>query len=146
EASSHGLEQHRLDGIDFAAAAFTNLSRDHLDYHRTMAAYFAAKARLFADLLPAGGTAVINADTPRADALAGPGESGAHRLACYGAAGSELKPLSTAMTAHGQYLALDVLGHLYEVELKLVGSYQAANVLAALGLVLAEEDVDLDAA
>lgn len=146
EASSHGLEQHRLDGIDFAAAAFTNLSRDHLDYHRTMAAYFAAKARLFADLLPAGGTAVINADTPEADALTALCESRGHRLLRYGAAGSELKLLSTAMTAHGQYLALDVLGRLYEVELKLVGSYQAANVLAALGLVLAEEDVDPDAA
>ncbi len=145
EASSHGLEQHRLDGIEFAAAAFTNLSRDHLDYHRTMAAYFAAKARLFADLLPPGATAVINADTPEAESLIALCQSRGHRLLRYGAAGSELKLLSTATTAHGQHLALEVLGRLYEVELALVGSYQAANVLAALGLVLAEE-VDLDAA
>lgn len=145
EASSHGLDQHRLDGIGFAAAAYTNLSRDHLDYHRTMEAYFAAKARLFADLLPAGGTAVINADTPEAESLIALGRSRRHRLLRYGAAGSELKLLSTAMTAHGQHLALDVLGRRYDIELNLVGAYQAANVLAALGLVLAE-DISIDRA
>lgn len=145
EASSHGLEQHRLDGIRFAAAAWTNLSRDHLDYHRTMEAYFAAKSRLFADLLPAGGTAVINADTPQAESLIALCKSRGHRLLRYGVGGSELKLRATTMTAHGQRLSLDVLGRAYDVELDLVGSYQAANVLAALGLVLSE-DVDLDAA
>lgn len=145
EASSHGLEQHRLDGIRFAAAAWTNLSRDHLDYHRTMEAYFAAKARLFADLLPAGGTAVINADTPQADTLVALCQSRGHRLLRYGVAGSELKLISTSMTAHGQRLSLEVLGRAYDIELNLVGTYQAANVLAALGLVLGE-DVDLDRA
>ncbi|MGE0153997.1 MAG: UDP-N-acetylmuramoyl-L-alanyl-D-glutamate--2,6-diaminopimelate ligase [Reyranellaceae bacterium] len=145
EASSHGLDQRRLDGIRFAAAAWTNLSRDHLDYHRSMAAYFAAKARLFADLLPEGGAAIINADTPEAEALVELCLSRGHRLLRYGAAGTELKLLSTAMTAHGQHLALDVMGELHEVELKLVGAYQAANVLAALGLVLAE-DIDIDRA
>jgi len=145
EASSHGLEQHRLDGIRFAAAAWTNLSRDHLDYHSTMEAYFAAKARLFADLLPAGGTAVINADTPQAESLIALCKSRGHRLLCYGVGGAELKLLSTSMTAHGQRLSLEVLGRAYDVELNLVGTYQAANVLAALGLVLGE-DVDLDAA
>jgi UDP-N-acetylmuramoyl-L-alanyl-D-glutamate--2,6-diaminopimelate ligase len=145
EASSHGLDQHRLDGIRFAAAAYTNLSRDHLDYHRTMEAYFAAKARLFADLLPSGGTAVINADTPEAASLIALCKSRGHRLLRYGVEGAELKLLATAMTAHGQRLSLDVLGRKHEVELNLVGSYQAANVLAALGLVLAE-DVNLDKA
>jgi UDP-N-acetylmuramoyl-L-alanyl-D-glutamate--2,6-diaminopimelate ligase len=145
EASSHGLDQHRLDGIRFAAAAWTNLSRDHLDYHRSMEAYFAAKARLFADLLPSGGTAVINADTPQADSLIALCKSRGHRLLRYGVGGSELKLLSTTMTAHGQRLSLDVLGRTYDVELNLVGTYQAANVLAALGLVLAE-DIALDRA
>jgi UDP-N-acetylmuramoyl-L-alanyl-D-glutamate--2,6-diaminopimelate ligase len=145
EASSHGLDQHRLDGIRFAAAAYTNLSRDHLDYHHTMEAYFAAKARLFADLLPAGGTAVINADTPEAESLIALCKSRGHRLLRYGATGSELKLRASTMTAHGQHLSLDVLGRQYDVELNLVGTYQAANVLAALGLVLAE-DIDLDKA
>ena len=67
EASSHGLDQHRLDGVDIKAAAFTNLGRDHLDYHPDMASYLAAKLRLFSDLLPAGGTAVVNADVDEAD-------------------------------------------------------------------------------
>src|SRR6185437_9088115 len=65
EASSHGLDQHRLDGLKLSAAAFTNLTHEHLDYHPTMDAYFAAKARLFEALLPANGTAVVNADSDR---------------------------------------------------------------------------------
>ena len=65
EASSHGLDQHRLDGVKVTAAAFTNLSRDHLDYHADMASYLAAKLRLFADLLPQGGAAVVNAEAGR---------------------------------------------------------------------------------
>ena len=144
EASSHGLEQFRLDGVRFAAAAYTNLSRDHLDYHRTMEAYFAAKARLFADLLPEGGTAVINADAPEAESLEAICTRRGHRLLRYGKAGRELKVIDSAATADGQRLSLDVLGHRREVELSLVGGFQAANVLAALGLVLSE-DLGIDA-
>ena len=144
EASSHGLEQFRLDGVQFAAAAYTNLSRDHLDYHRTMEAYFAAKARLFADLLPGGGTAVINADAPEAESLEAICTRRGHRLLRYGKAGRELKLIDGAATAHGQRLSLDVLGNRRQVELSLVGGFQAANVLAALGLVLSE-DLDVDA-
>src|SRR5689334_6312438 len=70
EASSHGLDQHRLDGLKLSAACFTNLTHEHLDYHASMDAYFMAKARLFDSLLPASGTAVINADSNRADTLA----------------------------------------------------------------------------
>ncbi|MBV8393207.1 MAG: UDP-N-acetylmuramoyl-L-alanyl-D-glutamate--2,6-diaminopimelate ligase, partial [Alphaproteobacteria bacterium] len=70
EASSHGLDQHRLDGLKLSAAAFTNLTHEHLDYHPSMDAYFAAKARLFETLLPAGGTAVVNADSNRVSELA----------------------------------------------------------------------------
>ena len=145
EASSHGLAQYRLDGIGFAAAAFTNLSRDHLDYHRSMEAYFAAKARLFADLLPSGATAVINADAPEAETLVALCRGRGHRLLRYGSAGSELRLVSRENSAHGQRLTLEVLGRRHDVEIALVGAYQAANVLAALGLVLAE-DVDVDAA
>jgi UDP-N-acetylmuramoyl-L-alanyl-D-glutamate--2,6-diaminopimelate ligase len=137
EASSHGLDQHRLDGLRLSAAAFTNLTHEHLDYHPTMDAYFAAKARLFEALLPANGTAVVNADSDRAARL---GEICARRgvrFWTYGAKGRELRLLRDEPTAQGQHLVLDVLGSRHEVELPLVGGFQASNALAALGLVVA---------
>jgi UDP-N-acetylmuramoyl-L-alanyl-D-glutamate--2,6-diaminopimelate ligase len=137
EASSHGLDQHRLDGLKLQAAAFTNLTHEHLDYHPTMDAYFAAKARLFEDLLPAGGTAVVNGDSDRARQL---GEICARRglrFWTYGAKGRELKLLRDEPTPAGQHLVVEVLGTRHEVELPLVGGFQASNALAALGLVVA---------
>jgi UDP-N-acetylmuramoyl-L-alanyl-D-glutamate--2,6-diaminopimelate ligase len=137
EASSHGLDQHRLDGLKLRAAAFTNLTHEHLDYHPTMDAYFAAKARLFEALLPAGGTAVVNADSDRAAQL---GEICARRgvrFWTYGAKGRELRLLRDEPTPAGQHLVVEVLGARHEVELPLVGGFQASNALAALGLVVA---------
>ncbi|MFI5030943.1 MAG: UDP-N-acetylmuramoyl-L-alanyl-D-glutamate--2,6-diaminopimelate ligase [Reyranellales bacterium] len=137
EASSHGLDQHRLDGLKLSAAAFTNLTHEHLDYHPTMDAYFAAKARLFEALLPAGGTAVVNADSDRAAQL---GEICARRgvrFWTYGAKGRELRLLGDQPTPAGQHLVVEVLGTRHEVELPLVGGFQASNALAALGLVVA---------
>jgi UDP-N-acetylmuramoyl-L-alanyl-D-glutamate--2,6-diaminopimelate ligase len=137
EASSHGLDQHRLDGLKLSAAAFTNLTHEHLDYHPTMDAYFAAKARLFETLLPASGTAVANADSDRTAQL---GEICARRgvrFWTYGAKGRELRLLRDEPTPNGQHLAIDVLGTRHEVELPLVGGFQASNALAALGLVVA---------
>jgi len=137
EASSHGLDQHRLDGLRLSAAAFTNLTHEHLDYHPTMDAYFAAKARLFEALLPANGTAVVNADSDRAAQL---GEICARRgvrFWTYGAKGRDLRLLRDQPTPRGQHLALEVLGSRHEVELPLVGGFQASNALAALGLVVA---------
>jgi UDP-N-acetylmuramoyl-L-alanyl-D-glutamate--2,6-diaminopimelate ligase len=137
EASSHGLDQHRLDGLKLSAAAFTNLTHEHLDYHPTMDAYFAAKARLFETLLPAGGTAVVNADSDRAAQL---GEICARRgvrFWTYGAKGRELRLLRDEPTPAGQRLVVEVLGTRHEFELPLVGGFQASNALAALGLVVA---------
>jgi UDP-N-acetylmuramoyl-L-alanyl-D-glutamate--2,6-diaminopimelate ligase len=137
EASSHGLDQHRLDGLKLSAAAFTNLTHEHLDYHPSMDAYFAAKARLFETLLPANGTAVANADSDRAAQL---GEICARRgvrFWTYGAKGRELRLLRDEPTPNGQHLAIEVLGTRHEVELPLVGGFQASNALAALGLVVA---------
>ncbi|MBN9088168.1 MAG: UDP-N-acetylmuramoyl-L-alanyl-D-glutamate--2,6-diaminopimelate ligase [Reyranella sp.] len=137
EASSHGLDQHRLDGLKLSAAAFTNLTHEHLDYHPTMDAYFAAKARLFETLLPANGTAVVNADSDRAAQL---GEICARRgvrFWTYGAKGRELRLLRDQPTPNGQHLVVEVLGTRHEVELPLVGGFQASNALAALGLVVA---------
>ncbi len=137
EASSHGLDQHRLDGLRLSAAAFTNLTHEHLDYHASMDAYFAAKARLFDQLLPPGGTAVVNADSDRAPAVAEICRRRSIRFWSYGTGGSELKLLSDTPTPGGQHLAIELLGRRYEVELPLVGGFQASNALAALGLVVA---------
>jgi UDP-N-acetylmuramoyl-L-alanyl-D-glutamate--2,6-diaminopimelate ligase len=137
EASSHGLDQHRLDGVKISAAAFTNLTHEHLDYHPSMDAYFVAKARLFGELLPAGGTAVANADSARAAALSAICHQRGVRFWSYGVQGRELRLLRDRPTPAGQLLEIEILGQRHEVELPLVGGFQASNALAALGLVVA---------
>jgi len=137
EASSHGLDQYRLDGLKLSAAAFTNLTHEHLDYHPSMDAYFAAKARLFEALLPANGTAVVNADSARSAELAAICVRRGVRFWTYGAKGRELRLLRDEPTPNGQHLVVEVLGTRHEVELPLVGGFQASNALAALGLVVA---------
>ncbi|HEX3536604.1 MAG TPA: UDP-N-acetylmuramoyl-L-alanyl-D-glutamate--2,6-diaminopimelate ligase [Stellaceae bacterium] len=138
EASSHGLHQYRLDGVAVTAAAFTNLTRDHLDYHGDMDAYRAAKDRLFADLLVSRGRAVLNADSPEFARLAELCRIHDHDVISYGVAERanlrlrERLPLPT-----GQKLALELYGERRETTLPLVGDFQALNVLAALGLVIA---------
>src|SRR5476649_2031811 len=140
EASSHGLDQHRLDGLKLQAAAFTNLTHEHLDYHSSMDAYFAAKARLFEQLLPAGGTAVVNADSDRAAELAALCARRGVRFWTYGAAGREFRLVKDTPTPAGQLLAIELLGRRHEVELPLVGGFQASSALAALGLVVRSEE------
>jgi UDP-N-acetylmuramoyl-L-alanyl-D-glutamate--2,6-diaminopimelate ligase len=137
EASSHGLDQFRLDGVSPRAAAFTNLTHEHLDYHPTMDAYFAAKTRLFTDLLARDGTAVINADSDRAAALGEICRKRGVRVWTYGARGRELKLERATPSAHGQSLTLSLFGRSRTVELPLIGDFMAANALAALGLVVA---------
>ena len=137
EASSHGLDQHRLDGLKLAAAAFTNLTHEHLDYHVSMDGYFAAKARLFETLLPSSGTAIVNADADRADALATICRRRRIRFWSYGFKGKEFRLVRVTPTAAGQHLVLNVLGTRHEVDLPLVGSFQASNAMAALGLAVA---------
>lgn len=134
EASSHGLDQYRLDGVRLQAAAFTNLTRDHLDYHGDMEAYLAAKLRLFAELLPADGVAVVNADSDCADRVVA--AVGARRLLRFGRQGAELCLKDLRPDAHGQVMELDLLGQTVSVRLPLAGTFQAANALAALGLVI----------
>jgi UDP-N-acetylmuramoyl-L-alanyl-D-glutamate--2,6-diaminopimelate ligase len=137
EASSHGIDQYRLDGVRLAAAGFTNLTRDHLDYHGTMEAYRAAKAALFERILPANGTAVLNADVPEFSHLSAICSSRGLRVIGYGAAGRDLAVHSVEALAHGQRLDLGVLGRRLTVDLPLVGRFQAWNALCALGLVIA---------
>ena len=137
EASSHGLDQFRLDGVRLAAGAFTNLSRDHLDYHPTMAAYLAAKRRLFDELLAPGAAAVLNADAPESAALAALARDRGLRVVTYGRAGGEIRLVDLIPVAGGQRLVLDAFGRRVEVVLALPGAFQASNALAALGLVVA---------
>lgn len=136
EASSHGLDQFRLDGVRLKAAAFTNLSRDHLDYHPTMAAYLAAKARLFDALLPADGTVVLNADAPEFEALAGAARRRRQRVIGFGRDAKEIRLIEQTLDEDGQVLVIDAFGRRSEFRLPLAGAFQAMNALAALGLVV----------
>ncbi|MBO9506051.1 UDP-N-acetylmuramoyl-L-alanyl-D-glutamate--2,6-diaminopimelate ligase [Thalassospira sp. A3_1] len=143
EASSHGLDQHRLDGVKVTVAAFTNLTRDHLDYHGNFEKYFAAKARLFADLLAENGTAVLNADVPQFKILRSMCEGRGISVMSYGLAADDIKLLEAKPDATGTKLKLAIEKGEYGVHLPLMGSFQVMNALAALGIVIASgADVD----
>lgn len=134
EASSHGLDQRRLDGVRLKATAFLNLSRDHLDYHPTMQAYFAAKMELFTRLAPKGSTAVIAGAAPwRARAVETAKASGLKPLTV-GRAGSDIAITRAVRAAHGQDLVLRIHGTRHDVHLPLIGDFQASNALVALAL------------
>lgn len=136
EASSHGLDQYRLDGVTLEAAAFTNLTRDHLDYHKTEENYFNAKARLFSALLPEGKTAVLNQDDQRFAALKELCSKRKHRIIGYGKTGNEFAITKLELLPHAQRAELQLFGKAYALEIPLVGAFQTMNILAALGLVV----------
>jgi len=136
EASSHGLDQRRLDGIRIRAAAFTNLGRDHMDYHPTVADYLAAKLRLLTVILPPDGTAVIDMDGARAEeALAAGRERGAD-LIRVGRKGSEIRIVGLEAAGFRQRLRFEGFGKPYDVLLPLAGAFQASNALVAAGLAI----------
>lgn len=137
EASSHGLDQYRLDGVRIAAAAFTNLTRDHLDYHGSMSAYLEAKLRLFGELVLPEGAAVVCADDPHASEVCEAARRHGLRVLTYGKAGQDLRLDELTPTAAGQQLTVSIFGQPYRVELPLAGDFQAANALAAAGLAIA---------
>jgi len=137
EASSHGLDQYRTEGLPVRAAAFTNLSRDHLDYHGTMEAYFAAKMRLFLEVVDTDGTAVVWADDAWSDRVVEHVRSRGVRLMTVGANGDDLTLVSRTPTALGQTLEIAAGGKTHKVLLPLIGAYQAANAMTAAGLVVA---------
>ncbi|MFQ5953912.1 MAG: UDP-N-acetylmuramoyl-L-alanyl-D-glutamate--2,6-diaminopimelate ligase [Kiloniellales bacterium] len=134
EASSHGLDQRRLDGVRVAAAGFTNLGRDHLDYHGSMHAYFAAKRRLFDQVMAPGGVAVLNADAPRYAALSRVCQARRHRVISFGRKGADIRLDGITPQAGGQRLEVTVFGEAQTMPLPMVGTFQAFNVLCALGL------------
>jgi UDP-N-acetylmuramoyl-L-alanyl-D-glutamate--2,6-diaminopimelate ligase len=137
EASSHGLDQFRLDGVKLTAGAFTNLSRDHLDYHADEEAYFAAKMRLFDDLLPADGVAVVDLDEPWGIRAAAHAMRRDLEVFSIGRSGSDLRLLDVTPDASGQVLDIDGVAGRRRVLLPLTGTFQASNALVAAGLAIA---------
>jgi UDP-N-acetylmuramoyl-L-alanyl-D-glutamate--2,6-diaminopimelate ligase len=139
EASSHGIEQRRLDGVRLAAAGFTNLTRDHLDYHGSMPAYRAAKLRLFDTVLPANAVAVANADMdPESlDGMRAAAAARGLRLLMVGEAGDAVRLRRQAPLPDGQRIAFDAFGTAHSVHLPLPGRFQADNALMALALAVA---------
>ncbi len=137
EASSHGLDQYRLDGVRLSAAAFTNLSRDHLDYHATLEAYLEAKLRLVRTLLPPHAPVVVNADGASAEAFMRAANERGLPLISVGAAGDTIRLLQRERLPQGQRLSLGGAWGRAEIFLPLVGDFQAENALVAAGLALA---------
>ena len=137
EASSHGLSQYRTEGLPVAAAAFTNLSRDHLDYHGTMDAYFEAKMRLFQEVVGDGGAAVIWADDHRSAQVARIAQERGLHIISVGRHGDTLRLREQTPTHLGQMLKIEAGGDVHTVNLPLIGAYQAANALVAAGLAIA---------
>lgn len=137
EASSHGLDQYRTEGLPVAAGAFTNLSRDHLDYHGDMDSYFDAKMRLFDEVVGDGGAAVIWADDEWSDKAIQRATKRGLRVLSVGVQGQALRLANRTPTQLGQTLEIEADGKLYKVNLPLIGAYQAANALTAAGLVIA---------
>ncbi len=137
EASSHGLDQYRLDGVKLKAGAFTNLGRDHMDYHPTVEHYLDAKLGLFTRLLQPGDTAVINADDVWAPKVIAAATKRNLPFLTVGNDGETLRIIKVTPQGFGQQLEIAVSGHTYTVNLPLVGTYQAANALVAAGLAIA---------
>ncbi|MGL3819510.1 UDP-N-acetylmuramoyl-L-alanyl-D-glutamate--2,6-diaminopimelate ligase [Sphingopyxis sp. R3-92] len=137
EASSHGLDQYRTEGLVVKAAAFTNLSHDHLDYHGTMEAYLAAKMRLFTEVVDADGVAVLWNDDIWSPAVEETVTKRGLRLMTVGATGSDLRLVSRTPTQLGQSLVIAAGDLTQKVELPLIGAYQVANALVSAGLVIA---------
>ena len=136
EASSHGLDQYRLDGAEISAAAFTNLTRDHLDYHKDFDAYRAAKLRLFVELVKDGGVAVVNADEEHAATFVAAAKARDLKIVTVGGKGETLKLIARSAKPDGQNLAIQFEGKIFEVTLPLAGDFQASNVLVAAGLAI----------
>jgi UDP-N-acetylmuramoyl-L-alanyl-D-glutamate--2,6-diaminopimelate ligase len=134
EASSHGIDQRRLDGVRLSAAGFLNLSQDHLDYHLTMDAYMKAKLRLFEQLMPRGATAVLNADNEAFPFFAAASVVSGQRVMSVGETGQALKLMERSLLPDGQRLKIRADGRLWDVRLPLAGAFQASNALVAAGL------------
>ena len=137
EASSHGLEQRRLDGVHLAAAGFSNFTQDHLDYHETFEAYFAAKAGLFDRVLPQDGTVVINMSDPKGAEVRKIAQARGQDVLTVGLGDADLCLMNQRFDATGQDLRFSWQGKVFQTRLNLIGGFQAENILLACGLVIA---------
>jgi UDP-N-acetylmuramoyl-L-alanyl-D-glutamate--2,6-diaminopimelate ligase len=137
EASSHGLDQYRLDGLRIAAAGFTNITRDHLDYHPTFEAYLAAKLRLFEALLDRGAAAIIDVDHDHADAVLAAATAHGLSILSVGRSGTGIRLVEAKIDGFAQVLRLEHDGKSFAVRLPLVGEFQVENALVAAGLAIA---------
>jgi UDP-N-acetylmuramoyl-L-alanyl-D-glutamate--2,6-diaminopimelate ligase len=137
EASSHGLDQRRLDGVHLKAAAFTNLGRDHLDYHPTVEEYFQAKLRLFDTLLPADGVAVVHIDDERGAAVVAAARKRGIKVLTTGIKGDDLRLVEHTPDGFAQRLIIEHAGRRHDIRIGLIGDYQATNTLLAAGLAIA---------
>jgi UDP-N-acetylmuramoyl-L-alanyl-D-glutamate--2,6-diaminopimelate ligase len=146
EASSHGLDQYRLDGVKVRVAGFTSFGRDHLDYHPTVDDYFGAKLRLFSDVLQPGGVAVLNADIPEFAHLSAAARAAGHPVLSYGKAGRDLRIDRRTPTTTGQKITISLFEREADIDFPLAGKFQLMNALCALGLVIGSELEDLKVA
>jgi UDP-N-acetylmuramoyl-L-alanyl-D-glutamate--2,6-diaminopimelate ligase len=137
EASSHGLDQHRLDGVRVAAGGFTNLSRDHLDYHPTIEHYLGAKLRLFQALVMDGGAAVIDVDHEHAKDVVAAAQARGLKLMTVGRNGENIRLIDAAIDGFAQQLTIEHAGKRLRIKLPLVGAFQIENALVAAGLAIA---------
>ncbi len=145
EASSHGLDQHRLDGVRLAAAGFTNLGRDHMDYHPTVEHYLAAKLRLFRDLLPEGGVAVADVDGPYGASVREVALRRGQTFIDIGRAAAAIRIAAVRPDASGQTIEIDGAYGRHVVALPLAGTFQVSNALVAAGLAIGA-GIDADSA
>jgi UDP-N-acetylmuramoyl-L-alanyl-D-glutamate--2,6-diaminopimelate ligase len=136
EASSHGLDQHRLDGVVIGGCGFTNITRDHMDYHATFDDYLAAKLRLFTQVVRDGGVAVVNADAGHAERFSAAARARGLTLITVGEKGETIRLAAREERGDAQALTIAHAGNIYNVVLPLAGAFQAANALVAAGLAI----------
>ena len=137
EASSHGLDQHRIDGVRVTVGGFTNLTRDHMDYHATEEAYLAAKLILFERIVAPDGAAVVAADNPHAEQVIATAAGRRLRVLTVGHNGSGIRLVESAIDGFSQTLRIEHAGKGYRVRLPLVGAFQIENALVAAGMAIA---------
>ncbi|AIL64430.1 UDP-N-acetylmuramoyl-L-alanyl-D-glutamate--2, 6-diaminopimelate ligase [Rickettsiales bacterium Ac37b] len=143
EASSHGLQQYRIDNIKLKAAGFTSFSRDHLDYHGTIENYFEAKSRLFSEVMESGNHAVLNSDITEFSVLRTIASKAGHCIIDYGKSANVIKLLSLKTDVNNQYFSFKFNNQIYDVTTSMIGDFQVYNILCALGLVISlGENID----
>ena len=136
EASSHGLDQHRLDGVRISACGFTNITRDHMDYHPTFEDYLGAKLRLFTEVVKEDGVAVVNADAAHAGAFVDAAKARGLRLVTVGRQGDTIRLDRREDRGGAQALTLHYQGRIFYIELPQAGEFQASNALVAAGMAI----------